>query len=264
MPQAAIFVTCLVDLFKPQTGYAAAEVMERHGWEVEVPISQTCCGQFAYNAGHFAEAIKLAQHFIEVFESANASTIVGLSASCTAMVAHEYPELFQREGANMGLASEEVAQWVQRATVMAERLMEFGEWVHGQEALALPAVKPEKVAVHHGCHMRRVLKAMQPTDEALRAYGAELVEYPDETQCCGFGGTYSMIEPTISTQLADAKREALSQAQAAGATSLISGDWGCLLHLSGRMEYEGDRWPVLHVAEWINQREKMSAQKKGE
>lgn len=263
MAKAALFVTCLVDLFEPHTGHAAVEVLNRHGWQVEVPGDQTCCGQFAYNAGHLQEARAMAQHFVEVFESSDADALIGLSGSCTAMVIHEYPDLFRRAGQSRGESSEDSEAWALRAQAVGERLVEFGEWLHHEESLPLPAVKPETVAVHHGCHMRRILGSTEETDNVLRSYGAQLAEYPDAEQCCGFGGTYSMTEPVVSTKLADAKRTALSQAKAAGASCLVSGDWGCLLHLSGRMQHEGDSWPVLHVAEWINRREKMSA-KKGE
>ena len=50
-PHVGLFVTCLVDLFRPAVGFAAIRLLERAGCRVSVPRAQTCCGQPAYNAG---------------------------------------------------------------------------------------------------------------------------------------------------------------------------------------------------------------------
>ena len=46
-----LFVTCLVDLFRPTVGFAAVKLLEDAGFQLEVPKDQTCCGQPAYNSG---------------------------------------------------------------------------------------------------------------------------------------------------------------------------------------------------------------------
>ena len=50
-PRVALFVTCLVDLYRPTVGFAAIRLLEQAGCRVEVPRAQTCCGQPAYNSG---------------------------------------------------------------------------------------------------------------------------------------------------------------------------------------------------------------------
>ena len=60
MTRAQLFVSCMVDLFRPRAGIAAVQVLERRGVELEFPAAQTCCGQFAYNAGHHREAAERA------------------------------------------------------------------------------------------------------------------------------------------------------------------------------------------------------------
>ena len=50
-PRVGLFVTCLVDLVRPSIGFAAMKLLERAGCAVEVPPTQTCCGQPAYNSG---------------------------------------------------------------------------------------------------------------------------------------------------------------------------------------------------------------------
>ncbi|MEH6727966.1 MAG: (Fe-S)-binding protein, partial [Hyphomicrobiales bacterium] len=47
----ALFVTCLVDLFRPSVGFASVKLLEDAGCTISVPPAQTCCGQPAYNSG---------------------------------------------------------------------------------------------------------------------------------------------------------------------------------------------------------------------
>lgn len=63
-----LFVTCLVDLFRPSVGFATVDLLERAGCTVSVPSTQTCCGQPAYNAGDNADAKDIARRVIETFE----------------------------------------------------------------------------------------------------------------------------------------------------------------------------------------------------
>ena len=59
--RVALFVTCLVDLYRPAVGFAAMQLLEQAGCLVEMPRAQTCCGQPAYNSGDRATARDLAE-----------------------------------------------------------------------------------------------------------------------------------------------------------------------------------------------------------
>ncbi|MCB1459760.1 MAG: (Fe-S)-binding protein, partial [Nitratireductor sp.] len=62
--RTGLFVTCLVDLFRPSVGFAAVKLLEDAGCEVHVPVSQTCCGQPAYNSGDKADTREIAEQVI--------------------------------------------------------------------------------------------------------------------------------------------------------------------------------------------------------
>jgi len=93
----ALFVTCLVDLFRPNVGFAAVKLLEDQGYHVVVPDSQTCCGQPALNSGDKATAQTLAQQVIKHFEGYD--YIVLPSGSCAGTLIHHYPELFAEDPA---------------------------------------------------------------------------------------------------------------------------------------------------------------------
>ncbi len=71
-------------------------------------------------------------------------------------------------------------------------------------------------------------------------------ELSDPEICCGFGGLFSVKYPDISERMADDK---LADAAATGASMLVGGDLGCLLHLAGRAQRKGLALDVRHAAE---------------
>ncbi len=46
--RVGLFVTCLIDLMRPEIGFSVIKLIEAAGFEVIVPPAQTCCGQPAY------------------------------------------------------------------------------------------------------------------------------------------------------------------------------------------------------------------------
>src|SRR3546814_5448095 len=95
--RVALFVTCLVDLFRPQVGFAAVKLLQDAGCDVEVPRAQTCCGQPAYNSGDAEDARAVARRVVEAFEGYD--HIVAPSGSCAGMIRAHYPALFAAEPA---------------------------------------------------------------------------------------------------------------------------------------------------------------------
>src|SRR5436190_16758438 len=102
--RVALFVTCLVDLFRPTVGFAAIKLLEDAGCAVEVPRRQTCCGQPAYNSGDRADAKAIALQVFDAF--AGYDYVVAPSGSCAGMLRVHYPELFADDSENLPRARE--------------------------------------------------------------------------------------------------------------------------------------------------------------
>lgn len=280
MVRAQLFVTCMVDLFRPRAGVAAVELLERRGVEVEFPVGQSCCGQFAFNAGHHGQAAAMARQLVRAFEadvadgsSTEPPPVIALSGSCAAMIKHEFPELLERDALRRKRGPATAARWRRRAEALADRVVELSEWLDRQDEPGAPTSEtpsaateapsattgsrpdgpaPLKVALHTNCHMRRLLGLTEPPLRVLRRAGTEPMELVDADHCCGFGGSFAMLEPDISAAMCDAKLANLSTAREEGATCLASADLGCLMHLGGRMNRLGDEFPVLHLAELVD------------
>jgi len=232
--RVSLFVTCLVDQLRPEVGLATARVLERAGCEVTFDPRQTCCAQPAFNSGFREEARAVARHFVEVFEQADA--VVVPSGSCTSMV-HHLAELFADEPA-----------WLERAERVAARTHELASFLVRELGLTdLGARFEGRVAWHDACHGLRDLGLRDEPRRLLASVrGLELVEMSSGDSCCGFGGTFSVKFPELSTAILDHKLARLAEA---GVDAVSSLDASCLMQIAGRLARTGSRVRTLHLAE---------------
>ncbi len=234
-PRVALFVTCLVDFFRPTVGFAAVRLLERAGCRVEVPRAQTCCGQPAYNSGDRADTKAIARQVIDAFSGYD--YVVAPSGSCAGMLRKHYPALFKDD-----------PDLAPRAEALAARTHELVAFL----ADVLRAPPPAggfagRVTYHDSCSGLRELKIKAQPRALLRGQaGLELVEMQDPEVCCGFGGTFCVKYPEISNQMVEAKARDI---EASGADLLLAGDLGCLLNMAGKLKRRGARVQVRHVAE---------------
>jgi L-lactate dehydrogenase complex protein LldE len=234
-PRVALFVTCLVDLYRPTVGFAAIRLLEQAGCLVEVPPGQTCCGQPAYNTGDRATAKDIARATVDALQGFD--HVVAPSGSCAGMIAHHYPSLFDDD-----------PHYRAKAEAVAGRtheLVSFLRDVMGMEGVA--ARYEDSVTYHDSCSgLREMGVKAQPRALLATVQGLRLAEMADPEICCGFGGTFCVKYPEISTRMvADKCRDI----QATGAGTLLAGDMGCLLNMAGRLKREGSPVKVRHVAE---------------
>ena len=213
--KAALFATCLGDQFYADACADAVRLLRYAGVDVDVPQSQTCCGQPAYNAGRKPEAIRMAYQTLDTFDSAD--YVVLPSGSCAGMIRCFYPDLMNDE--------------LERAQDLAARTYELSHFL--VEVLGIQdlgsGLKGKRIAYHHSCHALRELGVCDQPISLLKNCGAEVVTWEADEECCGFGGLFSAKLPEVSAAMADRKLDTLSDVD-----FVTSTDGGCLLQLSGR------------------------------
>jgi len=233
----ALFVTCLGDTLFPGVGRATVALLERLGHEVVFPEAQTCCGQMHVNTGYLKAALPLVRRYVEVFEDCEA--VVVPSGSCTGSIRHQHALVARRAG------DEDLAR---RAEAVAARTWELSQLltdVLGVEDVG--AYYPHRVTYHPTCHSLRLLAAGDRPLRLLRQVrGLDLVELPDAEVCCGFGGTFALKNPDVSTaMLADKMRGVL----ATRAEVCTAGDSSCLMHIGGGLSRLRAGTRTVHLAE---------------
>ncbi|TAK46206.1 MAG: (Fe-S)-binding protein [Betaproteobacteria bacterium] len=234
--RVGLFVTCLVDLVRPRIGFAALELLQAAGCEVDVPQSQTCCGQPGWNSGDRPSARALAEKVIAEFEVFD--YVVAPSGSCAGMIKTHYPELFAGEGA-----------WLARVEALGAKTHELTDFLVNVVHLErVPGRFAGTITYHDSCSgLRELGVKAQPRALLARVPGAELREMQDSEVCCGFGGTFSIKFGEISAAMAQTKCDRI---HASGVHAVALGDLGCMLNIEGRLRRMGDATTrVLHVAE---------------
>jgi len=235
-PRVGLFVTCLVDLFRPVVGFSAVKLLEDAGCDVDVPARQTCCGQPAYNAGDLANSRAIARSVIEAFDGFD--YVVAPSGSCAGMLRAHFPDLFADD-----------AEWAHRASHLAERTYELISFLVDVRGMTgVDGVSHEAKATYHdSCSGLRELGVKQQPRSLLAAVeGLELTELPGAETCCGFGGTFCIKYPDISNRMVSDKTADIT---ATGANLLLAGDLGCLMNMAGKLKREGSTAQARHVAE---------------
>jgi L-lactate dehydrogenase complex protein LldE len=234
--EVQLFVTCIVDTLYPEIGEAVVEVLQKSGQKVEFPHGQTCCGQPAFNAGMRAEARKMAEHTIRVFEDSPGDIVIP-SGSCAGMVKHGYQELFSDD-----------PEWQNRAKNIADRTYEFSQYlVDVLRITNLDSKFEGKITYHPSCHLLRDVGIdKQPQLLINNIQGAENTALPNREECCGFGGLFSIEHPEISKEMLERK---INDLLSSGAETLVACDAGCIAHISGGLHRRKIEREVFHIAQ---------------
>jgi len=235
-PRIALFVTCLVDLMRPEIGFAAIKLLEHAGCEVVVPPDQTCCGQPAYNSGDRRSAHRLAERVLEQLEGYD--YVVIPSGSCAGMIKVHYADLFSDDP---GLKH--------RLVDLGPRIYELSDFLGNvMQVENVPGKLSGAVTYHDSCSgLRELGVCAQPRQLLKLIPGVEVREMKDARACCGFGGTFSLKYGAVSSAIVDEK---IGNIQATSAQAVVLGDLGCMLNIEGRLRRLGDdKTQVLHIAQ---------------
>jgi len=235
----ALVATCLADAMFPEVLIATTGLLERLGHQVVFPPAQTCCGQMHINTGYFDEALPVVRHHVDAFTEAEFDVAVAPSGSCVGSIRHQHAMIARRAG-DSGLA--------ERAEVLAAKTYELSELLVDVLGLTdVGAYFPHRVTYHPTCHSLRMLRVgAKPLTLLRNVGGIDLVELPNADQCCGFGGTFAVKNPDVSTaMLADKMSDILTTR----AEVCTAGDSSCLMHIGGGLGRLRTGVRTVHLAQ---------------
>lgn len=229
----ALFVTCLVDMFRASVGFASLRLLRQAGVAPQAPTAQTCCGQPAFNQGDQRTARAIARRVIDAFEPF--TQVVVPSGSCGGMLRVHYPALLADD-----------ARWASRAQRFAAKVWELSEWLRAHDA-ALDVALPSCAAYHHSCSAQREMQVFdQPLELLAQVRDLDIKPLDAPQACCGFGGAFCVKYPDISNRLVSDKLDDVARQHV---EYLVGGDLGCLLNIAGRASRLGMPIKVMHYAE---------------
>lgn len=229
-----LFIPCFVDQFSPDTGFNMVKVLEKYGCSVHYNLEQTCCGQPAFNAGHWEDAREIGEKLLN--EISTDKTLVCGAASCTSMIRNSYDLLFQN------------SSYHNKYRQLQKKNFELSEFLIDVLKLEfLDAKLNAKVAYLDSCQALNHCRIKdQPRKLLKMVEGLELVEIAGADECCGFGGTFSVNFEPISVQMADQKVRSVLNS---GAEIVVSTDYACLMHLDAYIKKNNIPLRIMHLAD---------------
>jgi iron-sulfur cluster protein len=251
--RVAYFIQCITDRLFPDMARSIVSVLEACGVEVVTPKGQHCCGLPALDAGDLTRARRMARETIELLEGVKVDYILTGGASCAVSMLHEYEGLFEGE-----------PTWQIRAGLIKEKVIDFTTFIDRVARLqpgSLASTQPEHdsalrtklgpVTYHSFCQSSNILGITDAPKKIIRdVLGLELRDLPEETVCCGFGGSTSLTHPEVARAILKRK---LDNVLSTGSTILVTDNPGCILHLRGGIDAAGLGIRVLHIAELMAQ-----------
>ncbi len=222
----ALLSGCVQDQWFRPVNRAAITLLEKAGYRVEVPGSQTCCGALAAHDGKADIARRLAE--ANTAALGGRDLVVATAAGCSAHLAG-YGH-WARDGAA-------VADRVLDVTVAVSRAIEAGRLPFLEQRLG-------RVAIQDPCHLRHAQRVAREPRHVLEAAGLEVVEIDEAGMCCGAAGLYTMTHPEASASLGNQKA---AQVRSTGVNRVASANPGCEMQLRSHL---GGGYQIRHPIEW--------------
>jgi glycolate oxidase iron-sulfur subunit len=231
--RVAMLTGCAQDLIFSDVNCDTVEVLARNGCEVFTPPEQPCCGSLHAHNGEWDSAQVLARQQIDLFPPDRFDAIITNAGGCGSHLKHYHTLLSQDP------------IYAERARLWDSKVQDIHEWLDKIGIVAPDHASSASVVTYHeSCHLAHGQKITVQPRNLLRAIpGLKLVELPESNWCCGSAGIYNLIQPEMADQLLQRK---LHHVQATGATTVATGNPGCLLQLLNGAKQKGLNLRIVH------------------
>ena len=220
---------CVQSSAAPQINAAATRILQRTGIQLDESITN-CCGALAFHLTELGKAKKTIRSNIDEWYKklcGEYEYLLITSSGCSSFI-KQYITIMQDD-----------INYAEKAKLISERCLDLSEIITQLDINEKPS-KDKTVAFHSPCTLQHGQQINGNIENKLREAGYTLVNVHDPHLCCGSAGSYSLLEPTLSSELLKNK---LAHLQANTPDIIATANIGCLLHLQS-----GTKTPVKH---WI-------------
>ena len=232
--RVAMLTGCAQDLTFSDVNRDTVEVLAHNGCEVVTPAEQSCCGSLHAHNGAWTLAQQLARRNIEQFPPSQFDAIITNAGGCGSHLKH-YAKLLADDPA-----------YLNRAQLWDAKVKDIHEWL-AEIKIRNPKSETRNdftVTYHESCHLTHGQKVISQPRDLLRAIpGLKLVELPEASWCCGSAGIYNLTQPEMANELLARK---IKHIKTTGATTVATGNPGCLLQLINGAAKEGLKLRIVH------------------
>jgi glycolate oxidase iron-sulfur subunit len=233
--RVALMPGCGQQVLAPEVNEATVRLLTRHGVEVVNSAGSGCCGSSVMHVGRQADALAFARRNIEAWtremDGEGLDAIVINASGCGTTV-KDYGHMFANDPAWRDKAGRVAAL----ARDVSEVMLEVG--------LANVTAHPLTVAYHSACSMQHGQKVTEQPKKLLRDAGFVVKDVPEGHLCCGWAGTYQVLQPELSLRLRDRK---VANIESVRPDVIAAGNFGCIGNIAGRTAI-----PAVHTVELLD------------
>ncbi len=219
---------CVQSAATPNVVASLSRLLSFAGQDSEI-MAEGCCGALDYHLSAQEAGKRRMRKVIDLLYEriGEVDALVSSATGCGVTIA-EYPHIFRHDPAYVG-----------KAQAIADKLVDA---VTLLETMPI-RVAGRRVAVHTPCSMAHGMKLGGKIERLLTRAGYTTVTPAKNHLCCGSAGSYSILQPGLSTQLRDRK---LAMLEADKPDVIVTANIGCQMQLAS-----GANTPVMHWLELL-------------
>ncbi|MEX1019434.1 MAG: heterodisulfide reductase-related iron-sulfur binding cluster [Litorilinea sp.] len=236
--EVACLVGCVQDAFLSGVNAATVRVLQRNGYEVHFPQTQTCCGAAQLHVGEGDLARDLARRNIDACADRDYVAIISNAGGCGATL-KQYAHLLEHD-----------ADYAPKAAAFVARLQDISEFLADNLHVPPTASLPLTVTYVDSCHLRHGQKVVQQPRRLLAAIpDLNVVELRQPDMCCGSAGVYNIVQTETAEQVLDAK---MADVTGTGAQVVVTTNTGCHMQMIYGVKKAGMDAEVVHLVELLD------------
>jgi len=228
--RVALYAGCVIYYVYPEIGEAAVKVLNTAGYDVVFIADEVCCGKPLLSLGELDAAKGLAEKNVALLSGLDVEHVLTACPTCALTLKEDYPKILPESDAASALAGkvEDVNRFLVRNTDILDRLDKSGM----------------SVTYHDPCHLNFGMGIKGEPRELIKAASGSLVEMSEPERCCGFGGSFSFLNYTLSGRISGRKAASII---ATKADALVTACPGCMMHISDALGQAGSDIKTMHT-----------------
>ena len=242
---------CVQPAMMPNINSATARVLDAAGISVVLAPKQGCCGAVKFHLNDQVGGLDQMRANVDAWWPWIESGVeaIVMNASGCGVTVKEYGHLLRNDPAYAAKAERVSALTRDLSELLPDMVAPLQAKLKlGGQGQAAQSAKSGlgKLAFHPPCTLQHGMKLRGGVEQHLNALGFEVTVARNEAHlCCGSAGTYSVLNPGLSTQLRDRKLGHLGALQP---ETIVSANIGCITHLQS-----GTDVPVRHWVEVLDE-----------
>ena len=236
--QMILLEGCVQPGMSPNINAATTRILDRLSIALLVAPKAGCCGALRAHLDDVEGGLNDARRNIDAWwplMESGVEALVMTASGCGTMV-KDYGQLLAHDPVYAGKAQQISAATFDLSEILVQHTAQLAEFTFTAK---------NKIAYHPPCSLQHGQKITGTVEQVLASASIPVARCADSHLCCGSAGTYSILQPALSTRLRDQK---LQNLHATGAVEIVSANIGCIAHLQS-----GTTTPVRHWIELLDQ-----------